>query len=127
RTTSSPGLSKPYHRDHCPHALRKRMPALVFQWNDVGFNDNPAVANCRNGVADQTKMAFIATLVTNGTVNWNNTVFTFQNGTAIGAWVRTIPPAYYQMIASDICHSVIRITKINRQIDIEDFGRILDR
>ncbi|KAF0445456.1 hypothetical protein F8M41_003169 [Gigaspora margarita] len=66
--------------------LKKDMPALVFQWNDAGFNDVPNMPNCRNGIPGQTKAALIANLVANRAVNWDDTIFTFPNGTAIGIW-----------------------------------------
>ncbi|CAG8686019.1 7546_t:CDS:2 [Acaulospora morrowiae] len=110
--------------------LKKDMPALVFQWNDAGFNDVPAMPNCRNGIPGQTKVAFIANLVASGAVNWNDTIFSFPNGTAIGIWVGQIPVwARHQTGVPDICHSVTRITKIGatRPVNIEDFSYILLR
>ena len=74
--------------------LRTDMPALAFQWNNAGFNDVPATPNCRNGIPGQTREAFIANLVANGAINWNSTVFSFPNGTAIGIWVGQIPVWY---------------------------------
>ncbi|CAG8598834.1 22921_t:CDS:2 [Dentiscutata erythropus] len=96
--------------------LKKDIPALVFQWNDAGFNDVPNMPNCRNGILGQTKAA---NLVANRAVNWDDTVFTFPNGTAIGRWVG-VP---------DICHSVTRITKISatNPVDVENFDDILRR
>ncbi|CAG8666768.1 2987_t:CDS:2, partial [Gigaspora margarita] len=109
--------------------LKKDMRALVFQWNDAGFNDVPNTPNCRNGIPGQTKAAFIANLMANGAVNWDDTVFTFSNGTAIGRWVNQIPAwARHQVGVPDICHSVIRITKIDADpVDIENFDDILRR
>ncbi|CAG8475986.1 4187_t:CDS:2 [Ambispora gerdemannii] len=64
--------------------LKKDMPALAFQWSDAGFNDVPPMPNCRNEIPGQTKVAFIVNLVAIGAVNWNDTVFSLQNG----------PPSY---------------------------------
>ncbi|KAF0445458.1 hypothetical protein F8M41_003169 [Gigaspora margarita] len=76
--------------------LKKDMPALVFQWNDAGFNDVPNMPNCRNGIPGQTKAALIANLVANRAVNWDDTIFTFPNGTAIGIWVNQMPAWYFR-------------------------------
>ncbi|CAG8785490.1 7309_t:CDS:1, partial [Racocetra fulgida] len=40
------------------------MPALLFDWNDAGFNDT-VTSNCRNGIATQTKASIIADLLAN--------------------------------------------------------------
>lgn len=63
------------------------MPALLFDWNDLGFNDT-AVTGCRNGVAVQTKAAVFANLVANWATNYKNkdVLFTFRDGGAIGTW-----------------------------------------
>jgi hypothetical protein len=70
-------------------ALKKDqdMPALVFEWNEAGFNDVPTAPGLRNGIAGQNRVAIITNLTTNGATNYNNIVFTFPNGNAIGAWV----------------------------------------
>ena len=62
------------------------MLALVFDWNLAGFNDVASV----HGVAGQNRAAIIANLVANDARNYNNVVFTFPNGTAIGAWIDQI-------------------------------------
>ncbi|KAF0555267.1 hypothetical protein F8M41_017652 [Gigaspora margarita] len=64
------------------------MPALLFDWNQVGFNDNPNVQNCRNGVAGQTQGAIIANLLANGATDFMNLkiLFVFPDGHAIGTW-----------------------------------------
>ncbi|KAF0445455.1 hypothetical protein F8M41_003169 [Gigaspora margarita] len=108
--------------------LKKDMPALVFQWNDAGFNDVPNMPNCRNGIPGQTKAALIANLVANRAVNWDDTIFTFPNGTAIGIWVNQMPAwTRHQAGVPDICHSVTRITKISATdpVDVENFDVIL--
>lgn len=69
---------------------KDEMPALVFDWNDAGFNDDPNVPNCRNGQIAQTKAAVIASLVGAGAVNHDNILFSFPNGTAIGAWSKNV-------------------------------------
>ncbi|CAG8636843.1 6881_t:CDS:2, partial [Paraglomus occultum] len=56
------------------------MPALLFDWNQAGFNDTN-VPNCRNGVAGQTQGAIIAHILANGTTDVMNlnTLFIFRN------------------------------------------------
>ena len=66
------------------------MPALVFEWNQAGFNDVPTAPNLRNGIFGQNRAAIINNLMRNGAKNHNNVIFTFANGTAIGAWVDQI-------------------------------------
>ncbi|CAB4428078.1 unnamed protein product [Rhizophagus irregularis] len=68
----------------------KNMPVLVFEWNLAGLNDVATAPGLRNGVANQDKATIIANLTANGATNYNNIVFTFPNGTAIGAWVDQI-------------------------------------
>ena len=67
------------------------MPALIFIWNDAGFNDT-TVPNCRNGVAGQTKTAIITNLIAYGATNFRNmnTLFIFPKGEAIGKWARNV-------------------------------------
>lgn len=69
------------------------MSALLFDWNDLGFNDT-AVAGCRNGVAVQTKAAVVANLVANGATNYKNKdiLFTFRDGGAIELGVKMLMP-----------------------------------
>ncbi|CAJ0845503.1 5616_t:CDS:2 [Entrophospora sp. SA101] len=62
------------------------MPALVFEWNQAGYNDVPTALGSQNGIAGQNKGAIVKNLMANGAGNYNNVVFTFPNGTAIGAW-----------------------------------------
>ncbi|CAH1767151.1 3506_t:CDS:2, partial [Entrophospora sp. SA101] len=64
----------------------KNMPALVFEWNQAGYNDVPTALGSQNGIAGQNKGAIVKNLMANGAGNYNNVVFTFPNGTAIGAW-----------------------------------------
>src|SRR5438094_4680181 len=68
-----------------------KMPALIFIWNDAGFNDT-TVPNCRNGVAGQTKTAIIANLITYGATNFKNmnTLFIFPKCEAIGDWAKNV-------------------------------------
>ena len=71
----------------------KNMPALVFDWNPAGFNDVATAPGFRNGVTVQNLAAIIANLTTNGAKNYNSIIFTFPNGTAIGAWIDQISVA----------------------------------
>ncbi|CAG8645781.1 10752_t:CDS:1, partial [Diversispora eburnea] len=59
-------------------------PAIFIQWNNNGFNDTP-MANCRNGIADQTKAAIINYIVGSGGVDFNdlNELFLFRSPMAI--------------------------------------------
>ncbi|CAG8781565.1 18568_t:CDS:1, partial [Gigaspora rosea] len=59
-------------------------PAIFIQWNDNGFNDTQ-IANCRNGVASQTKVAIINYIVGCGGVDFNglNELFLFRSPLAI--------------------------------------------
>ncbi|CAG8674072.1 4746_t:CDS:2, partial [Acaulospora colombiana] len=67
------------------------MPALLFDWNQAGFNDTN-VPNCRNGVAGQTQGAIVANLLANGATDFMNLniLFVFQNGQAIGTWHKNV-------------------------------------
>jgi hypothetical protein len=77
------------------------MPALLFDWNNPGFNDT-AVAGCRGGTAGQTKAAVIANLVANGATNYKNKdiLFTSRDGGAIGTWSQNVDTnlAWYELI-----------------------------
>ncbi|CAJ0636713.1 10322_t:CDS:2, partial [Entrophospora sp. SA101] len=88
------------------------MPALLFIWNNAGFNDT-TVPNCRNGAMGQTQATIIANLVTNGAINYRNmnTLFIFQNGEAIGDWAKT------QAGVPNICHQLIRIGACVRSLN----------
>ena len=66
------------------------MPTLVFEWNEADFNDVPTAPGLQNGIAGQNRVAIITNLTTNGATNYNNIIFTFPNGNAIGAWVDQI-------------------------------------
>ncbi len=68
------------------------MPALLFDWNNLGFNNNPAIPNSRNGVAGQTQAAIVANLVANGATDYGNygILFIFRSDAAIGVWTRNI-------------------------------------
>ena len=68
----------------------ENMPALVFEWDPAGFNDVSTAPGLRNGVAGQTRAAIITNLTANGATNYNNIVFTFSHGNAIGAWLDQI-------------------------------------
>ncbi|CAG8825458.1 7951_t:CDS:2, partial [Racocetra persica] len=67
------------------------MPALLFDWNNAGFNDT-AVLNCRNGIATQTQASIIANLLANGATNYGNLniLFVFRDGHAIGDWAENV-------------------------------------
>ncbi|CAG8626890.1 26378_t:CDS:2 [Dentiscutata erythropus] len=99
-------------------ALKKDqdMPALVFEWNEAGFNDVLIAPGFRNGVAGQNKAAIITNLTTNGATSHNGVVFTFPNGNAIGAWVDqirvNIPWTTNQPGVPNVCTSVTRINRI---------------
>ncbi|CAG8666140.1 21454_t:CDS:2, partial [Cetraspora pellucida] len=77
-------------------ALKKdqHMPTLVFEWNEAGFIDVLTAPGFRNGIAGQNKAAIITNLTTNGATSYNDIVFTFPNGNAIGAWVDQIRIMY---------------------------------
>ncbi|CAB4383307.1 hypothetical protein RhiirA5_366965 [Rhizophagus irregularis] len=114
----------------------KNMPALVFEWNLAGFNDVATAPGLRNGVANQDKATIIANLTENGATNYNNIVFTFPNGNAIGAWVDqihvNIPWAENQMGVPDVIVSVTRINRITERdtktpsiaFDLENFSKV---
>ncbi|CAG8822830.1 9346_t:CDS:2, partial [Cetraspora pellucida] len=63
--------------------------------------------------------AIISNLTTNGATNYNDVVFTFPNGNAIGAWTDqirvNIPWALNQPGVPDVCTSVIRINRITER------------
>ncbi|CAG8529286.1 hypothetical protein C2G38_2039143 [Gigaspora rosea] len=92
------------------------MPILVFDWNDAGFNDVPTAPGFRNGITGQTKAAIVENLTANGATNYNNLVFTFQSGFAIGEWSRqirvNIPWVTNQSGVQNVCNSVTRINQI---------------
>ncbi|CAG8574147.1 2875_t:CDS:2 [Paraglomus occultum] len=109
------------------------MPALLFDWNQAGFNDTN-VPNCRNGVAGQTQEAIIAHILANGATDFMNLniLFIFRNGQAIGAWHRNfcvaLPWAKHQAGVPDICNNILRLNKITAdtaKVDIENFLGIL--
>ena len=68
------------------------MPALLFDWNNPGFNDNPANPNCRNGIVGQTQAAIVANLVAYGATDYGNhgILFIFRDDAAIGIWSRNV-------------------------------------
>ncbi|CAJ0914853.1 13028_t:CDS:2 [Entrophospora sp. SA101] len=109
------------------------MPALIFIWNNAGFNDT-MVPNCRNGVTGQTQGTIIANLVTNGAINYMNmnTLFIFQKGEAISNWSNNVETnlswARKQAGVPNICHQLIRIGKISvhtANADVEDYLHVL--
>ena len=67
------------------------MPALLFDWNQAGFNDT-ATLNCRNGVAGQTEASIMANLIASEATNFRglNILFIFPNGDSIGTWADNI-------------------------------------
>ncbi|CAJ0908173.1 4663_t:CDS:2, partial [Entrophospora sp. SA101] len=98
------------------------MPALIFIWNNAGFNDT-MVPNCRNGVTGQTQGTIIANLVTNGAINYMNmnTLFIFQKGEAISNWSNNVETnlswARKQAGVPNICHQLIRIGACVRSLN----------
>ncbi|CAG8563838.1 10844_t:CDS:2 [Funneliformis mosseae] len=113
----------------------ENMPALVFNWNPAGFNDIGTAPGLRNGVAGQNLAAIIANLTANGATNYNNVVFTFPNGNAIGVWINqisvNIPWAINQVGVPDVVTSVTRINRITERdtgtpstaFDLEDYRK----
>ncbi|RIA97137.1 hypothetical protein C1645_814531 [Glomus cerebriforme] len=100
------------------------MPILVFEWNEGGFNDVPDAPGLRNGVAGQTKAAIVANLMANGATNYNDIIFAFSSGHAIGEWCRQISMniqwALNQPGVPNICNSITRINPIIRYEDDDD-------
>ncbi|CAG8644154.1 8541_t:CDS:2, partial [Ambispora leptoticha] len=121
-------------------ALKKDqdMPALLFEWNEAGFNDVPTAPGLRNGIAGQNRVAIITNITTNGATSYNDIVFTFPNGNAIGVWVNqtrvNIPWAMNQPGIPNVCTSVTRINRITERdtgtpstaFDLEDFSIVLN-
>jgi len=72
--------------------IDNEMPALLFDWNNLGFNDDPTAPNLRNGVAGQLQLAIVANLITHGAIDYRNygILFIFPNDTAIGTWARNV-------------------------------------
>ncbi|CAI2186479.1 9390_t:CDS:2 [Funneliformis geosporum] len=106
------------------------MPALLFDWNNLGFNGNLANPNCRNGVAGQTQAAIAANLVANGALDYENhgILFVFRSDAAIGVWTRNvkanIPWAKCQTGVPDVCNAIIRINRVSPdtgKVHLEDF------
>ncbi|RIB27529.1 hypothetical protein C2G38_2137801 [Gigaspora rosea] len=95
------------------------MPATVFEWNEAGFNDVLTAPGFRNGIAGQNKAAITANLTANGATSYNDVVFAFPNGNAIGAWVDqiqlNIPWAINQPGVPGVCTSVTRINRITER------------
>ncbi|CAG8817123.1 34085_t:CDS:2 [Gigaspora margarita] len=85
---------------------------LVF----IGFNDVPTAPGFRNGIKGQTKAAIIENLTENGATSYNNIIFTFPNGFAIGVWANqiktNIPWVKNQSGVQNVCNSVTRINQI---------------
>ncbi|CAG8729490.1 5238_t:CDS:2, partial [Gigaspora rosea] len=107
------------------------MPALLFDWNQASFNDNPNVPNCRNGVAGQTQGAIIANLIANGAIDFMNLniLFIFRDGHAIGNWHSNVavnlPWAKHQAGVPDACNNLLRVNRITAHtanVDVEDFS-----
>ncbi|CAG8518167.1 14455_t:CDS:2 [Cetraspora pellucida] len=119
--------------DYLKEKDSEEMPALLFDWNDAGFNDT-AVPNCRNGIEGQTKASIIANLLANGATNYRNQdiLFIFPNGLTIGDWywnlVTNLPWAKHQNGIPDICNHFLRINKISAHTgntDIENSLSVL--
>ncbi|CAG8605181.1 13170_t:CDS:2, partial [Ambispora gerdemannii] len=105
------------------------MPALLFDWNQAGFNDTK-VPNCRNGVAGQTQGAIITNILANGATDFRNLnlLFIFRDGQAIGDWHSNVavnlPWAKRQAGVPDICNNILRLNKITAhtaKVDVENF------
>ncbi|CAG8779042.1 21999_t:CDS:2, partial [Gigaspora rosea] len=102
-------------------ALKKNqnMPAIVFEWNEAGFNDVPTAPGFRNGIAGQSKAEIITNFTTNRATSYNDVVFTFPNSNAIGAWLDqihvNIPWAINQPGVLNVCTSVTRIHQITER------------
>ncbi|RGB41011.1 hypothetical protein C1646_686525 [Rhizophagus diaphanus] len=136
-----PPLNNPNTATLVRKALKKDtdMPALVFDWNPAGFNDVATAPGLRNGVAGQDVNAIITNLTANGATNYNNIVFTFANGTAIGTWKRQIDAniqwARNQPHVPNVVTSVTRINRVTERYtgtpstayDLEDFSDVFDR
>jgi hypothetical protein len=75
------------------------MPALLFHWNNLGFNNVPANPNPRNGVAGQSQLAIVANLIAYGARDYGNhgILFIFPNDTSIGVWARNVTAIYLGM------------------------------
>ena len=131
------------------------MPALLFDWNQAGFNDTN-VPNCRNGIAGQTQGAIIANILANGATDFMNLniLFIFPDGQAIGTWHSNIAVnlRWYEIILyfiffgislihypflkgemsswfPNICNNILRLNKITAhtaKVDVEDFIGVLD-
>ncbi|CAG8788897.1 34894_t:CDS:2, partial [Racocetra persica] len=83
--------------------------------------------------------AIITNLTTNGATSYNDVVFTFPNGNAIGAWVDqirvNIPWSMNEPGVSGVCTSVTRINRITKHdtgtpstaFDIENFSIVFNR
>ncbi|CAG8481653.1 8639_t:CDS:2 [Dentiscutata erythropus] len=118
------------------------MPALVFEWNEAGFNDVPNAPGLRNGISGQNKAAIITNLITNGATGYNNDLtFTFPSGSAIGEWINQIrvnlPWVKNQRGVQNVCNSITRINQITDNdcgcadtpstvFDIENFSYIFN-
>ncbi|CAG8701188.1 12846_t:CDS:2 [Funneliformis caledonium] len=110
------------------------MPALLFDWNNSGFNNNPANPG-RNGIAAQTQAAIVANLVAYGATDYGNYgfLFIFQSDAAIGVWARNIkvnlPWVKSQPGVPDVCNALIRINRVSPvtgNIHLEDFLAVLE-
>ncbi|CAG8551134.1 8514_t:CDS:2, partial [Acaulospora morrowiae] len=105
------------------------MPALLFDWNQAGFNDTK-VTHHRNGIMGQTQRAIIANILAYGATNFMNLniLFIFRNGQAIEAWYRNIDVDLFwakrQVGVPDICNNILRLNRITAHttyVDIVDF------
>ncbi|CAG8724918.1 20746_t:CDS:2 [Dentiscutata erythropus] len=80
------------------------------------------MANCRNGVPDQTQVALVNYIVENGGENFNglNTLFLFKNCLAISRCQYGFPLwAHHQAGVADVCLSICRINKLSADERIE--------
>ncbi|RHZ68389.1 hypothetical protein Glove_295g43 [Diversispora epigaea] len=84
------------------------------------------MANCRNGIAGQTKAAIVNYIVGSGGVDFNglNEMFLFRSPLAISRSQYGFPLwTHHQAGVADVCLSICRINKLsaNGQIDYEVF------
>src|SRR5207249_5921638 len=75
-------------------------PAIVIQWNPVGFNDVPAVPGFRNGGANQSKQDIVTYFTTHGGVDVKNlnTVFVFRTNNDLGEAENNLPSWYEKIL-----------------------------
>lgn len=81
------------------------MPAILFDWNNLDFNHDPANPG-HNGIAAQTQVAIVANLTANGAVDYVNHgfLFIFQSDDAIRVWSRNVKTniSWYDIYLCDL-------------------------